>query len=109
MKPMTISRHKFSGELYKFVIRSVGSDEILEHYFSKTLMLTAGIGSDNRMTIRCDEPLALGSLIANIKDSSGNLILSDSVWQISGLQPVLNAFNTLDSYVMKAVRYTGTL
>jgi hypothetical protein len=24
------------------------------------------------------------------------------------LQPVLNAFNTLDSYVMKAVRYTGT-
>jgi hypothetical protein len=109
MKPMTIARHKFSGELYKFVRRQVGSNTELEYYFAKPIKVTAGLDSSNKMTIRCDEPLAIGFLLRNIKDSNGNLILSDSVWQISSLQPVLNAFNTIESYSMKAVKYQGTL
>ena len=44
-----------------------------------------------------------------IKDSNGNLILDDAIWQISGLEPILNAFNTIEGYRMKAVKYQGTL
>jgi len=109
MKPMTIARHKFSGELFKFVRRPVGDDSELEYYFSKNVNITAGLDASNKMTIRSDEPFALGFLIKDIKDANGNLILSDSIWQISTVLPVLNAFNTLDSYVMKAVKFQGTL
>lgn len=109
MKPMTIARHKFSGELYKFVRRQVGSNSEIEYYFAKPISLTAGLDQSNKMTIRCDEPLAIGFLIKDIKDANGNLILGDSVWQISTLQPVLNAFNTIESYLMKAVKYQGTI
>jgi hypothetical protein len=109
MKPMTIARHKFSAELYKFVRRQVGSNSQIEYYFSKPINLTAGLDQSNKMTIRSDEPLAIGFLIKDIKDANGNLILGDSVWQISTLQPILNAFNTIESYLMKAVKYQGTL
>jgi len=109
MKPMTIARHKFSGQLYKFVRRAIGSESVLEYYFSKQINLTAGLDRNNRMTIRCDEPLAIGFVIKDVKDANGNLILSESSWQISSLQPVLNAFNTIESYVMKAEKYQGTL
>jgi hypothetical protein len=109
MKPMTIARHKFSGELYKFVRRQVGDTSQIEYYFAKPVNLTAGLDTSNKMTIRCDEPLAIGFLIKDIKDANNNLILGDSVWQISTLQPVLNAFNTIESYLMKAVKYQGTL
>jgi len=109
MKSMTIARHKFSGELYKFVRKQVGSNTELQYYFAKQIKITAGLDVSNKMTIRADEPLAIGFLIKDIKDADGNLILSDSVWQISTVQPVLNAFNTIDSYTMKAVKYQGTL
>jgi hypothetical protein len=109
MKPLTIARHKFTGQLYKFVRRAIGSESELEYYFSKEIKLTAGLDRNNRMTIRCDEPLAIGFLVKDIKDANDNLILSESTWQISSLQPVLNAFNTIESYVMKAEKYQGSL
>jgi hypothetical protein len=109
MKPMTIARNKFSGELYKFIRRPIGDSDQIEYYFSKNIQITAGLDPGNKMTIRCDEPLANGFLIKDIKDANGSLILSDSIWQISSLQPVLNAFNSIDSYVMKAVKFQGTL
>ena len=109
MKPMTIARHKFAGDLYKYVRESTGSESTLNYYFAKQLNITAGLDATNRMTIRCDEPLAIGFIIKDIKDADGNLILSDTAWQVNALQPVLNAFNTIDSYTMKAVKYQGIL
>jgi hypothetical protein len=109
MKPMTIARHKFTGELYKFVREQKGSTNELKYYFTKNIAITAGLDQNNKMTIRCDEPLALGFVIKNIKDANDNLILADTAWQISSLQPVLNAFNTIDSYTMKAVKFQGEL
>lgn len=109
MKPMTIARHKFSGELYKFVRETIGSTSELKYYFAKNVKLTAGLDTANRMTIRCDEPLAIGFLIKDVKDADGSLILGDTIWQINSVQPVLNAFNTIESYTMKAVKYQGTV
>ena len=109
MKPLTIARHKFSGELYKFVREYTGSTYKVKYYFAKNISLTAGLDQNNRMTIRCDEPLAIGFLLKDIKDSNNNLILSDMIWQITSIQPVLNAFNTIDSYTMKAVKFQGTI
>lgn len=109
MKPMTIARHKYTGDLYKFVSKPVGDSRVLEYYFSKKINVTAGLDSANRMTIRCDEPLTLGFIIKDIKDSNGNLILSDIAWQINSIQPVMNAFNAIDSYTMKADKYQGVL
>jgi hypothetical protein len=109
MKPMTIARHKFSGDLYKFLRKQNGDESIIEYYFAKNISITAGLDDNNKMTIRCDEPLALGFLIRDIKDANKNLILSDTVWQINSVQPILNAFNTIESYVMKAVKFQGIL
>jgi hypothetical protein len=109
MKPITISRHKFSGDLYKFVRRQVGVDTVVDYFFSKKINITPGLDQNSKMTILCKEPLAVGFLIKDIKDADGNLILSDTVWQISTIQPVLNAFNTIESYTMKALKYQGTI
>jgi hypothetical protein len=109
MKPLAYSRYKYSGEFYKFVRTTVGSTSSLSYYFVGNIALTAGLAKTGQLTIRADQPIAIGSLIANIKDSNGNLILDDAIWQISGLEPILNAFNTIEGYRMKAVKYQGTL
>ena len=109
MKPVAYTRHKYSGELYKFVRNIVGSTSSISYYFVGNIFLTAGLAKTGQLTIRSDQPIAIGSLIANIKDSNGNLILDDTIWQISGLEPVMNAFNAIESYRMKAVKYQGTL
>lgn len=109
MKPLAYTRHKYSGDFYKYVREFTGTTSTLKYYFVGNVLLTAGIDKTGRMTIRLDQPIAVGSLIANIKDSNGNLILDDTIWQISNLEPVLNAFNNVESYRLRAVKYQGTI
>ena len=66
MKPITISRHKFSGDLYKFVRKQVGVDTVVNYFFSKKISITPGLDQNNKMTIRCKEPLAVGFLIKEV-------------------------------------------
>lgn len=109
MQPMAYGRHKYSGELYKFVRETVGSNSTVKYYFSRSIALTAGVDKSGRMTIKTDEPIALGSLIANIKDANGNPILDDMIWQVNGLEPILNAFSNIESYRLRAVKFQGTI
>lgn len=109
MKPLAYTRHKYSGEFYKYVRETIGDTSTLKYYFVGNVLLTAGIDKTGRMTIRLDQPIAVGSLIANIKDSNGNLILDDTIWQVSNLEPVLNAFNNVESYRLRAVKFQGTI
>jgi len=109
MKPTAYKRNKFSAELYKSVRKTTGTTSSLSYYFVGNVAITAGLDTANRLTISCDQPIKIGSLLANIKDSNNNLILDDTIWQITTLQPILNAFNSLDYYIMKAVKYQGTI
>ncbi len=109
MKPLAYNRHKYSADFYKFVRETVGTTSSLKYYFVGNIFLTAGLAKTGQLTIRSDQPVAIGSLIANIKDSSNNLILDDTVWQISALEPILNAFNNVEGYRMRAVKYQGTI
>ena len=109
MKPMGYNRHKYSAELYKFVRETVGDTSTIKYYYVGNIALTAGLGLTGRMTIRTDEPIAVGSVVSKIKDAAGNLILDDTAWQISALEPVLNAFSTIESYRLKAVIFQGQL
>lgn len=109
MKSLAFQRNKYSGELYKFVRETVGDTSILSYYFAGTIALTAGIDKTNRMTIRTDQPIQIGSLVSNIKDTSGNLILDDIIWQTTTIEPILNSFNAVESYRMRAVKFQGTI
>lgn len=109
MKPLAYTRHKYSGDFYKYVRETVGDTSTLKYYFVGNVALTAGVDKTGRMTIRTDQPIAVASLIANIKDSDGNLILDDTIWQISNLEPVLNAFNNVEGYRLRAVKFQGTI
>lgn len=109
MKPMAYDRHKYSGELYKFVRETIGDTSEVKYYYVNNISLTAGLSLTGRMTIRTEEPIAVGSLIKNIKDANGNLILDDTIWQISNLQPILNAFNLVSEYRLTAVKFQGQI
>jgi hypothetical protein len=109
MKPRAYSRHKYSAELYKYVREVVGDTSTLKYYFVGMFFLTAGVNKTGQMTIRADQPLQIGSLLKEIKDANGNLILDDTIWQISNLEPIMDAFNTIESYRMRAVKFQGTI
>jgi len=109
MQPAAFTRYKYSTDFYKFVRETVGNTSTAKYYFVDNVAISAGIDTSGRLSIRCNQPLPIGCLIANIKDANGNLILDDQVWQISSLQPVLNSFNTIESYQMKTVKYQGNL
>jgi hypothetical protein len=109
MKPAAFIRYKYSGDFYKFVRKIVGDTTTVNYYYVGNVALSAGIDTAGRLSIRSDQPIPIGCLIANIKDADNNLILDDQVWQISGLQPVLNSFNTIESYQMKTVKFQGII
>ncbi len=109
MKPAAYQRHKYSADLYKFVVKTVGSDEIVEYYFTNTISLTAGIDQNQRLNLITDEPMVVGYLLSNIKDRQNTPILGDMVWQISSAIPMLNAFGNVDSYKSRAVKYQGDI
>lgn len=109
MKPAAYTRHKYSADLYKFVIKTVGSEEIIEYYFTNTVALTAGIDQSQRLNIVTDEPMVIGYLLSNIKDRQNVSILGDMVWQISTAIPMLNAFGNVDSYKSRAIKYQGDI
>lgn len=109
MNPRAYTRNKFSAELYKFVRESVGDTSTLKYYFANNVLVTAGLDSANRLVIVSNEPIAIGSVLVNLKDSNGITVLDNTNWQISSLRPVLNAFNTIDSYTMRAVKFQGVI
>lgn len=109
MKPAAFIRYKYSADFYKFVRKEIGTTSTVEYYFVGNIVLSVGIDTAGKLNIRCDQPLPIGCLVANIKDADGNLILDDQVYQISSLQPVLNSFNTIESYRMKTTKYQGIL
>lgn len=109
MKPSAYQRHKYSADLYKYVVKNVGSQEVIEYYFTETIALTAGIDQNQRLNITTDEPMAIGFLLANIKDREGTPILGDMIWQVSTSTPLLNAFGNLESYRSRAVKYQGEI
>jgi hypothetical protein len=106
---MAYSRHKYSADLYKFVRETIGDTSVLKYYFVGNIALTAGLGTTGKMVIKTDEPIAIGSVISKIKDANGDLVLDNESWQVSGLEPVLNAFNAIESYRLKAVKFQGNL
>jgi hypothetical protein len=109
MKPAAYSRHKYSADLYKFIVKTVGSEETIEYYFANSIALTAGIDQNQRLNIVTDEPMVIGNLLLNIKDRQNVSILGDMAWQISTAIPVLNAFGNVDSYKSRAVKYQGDI
>ena len=109
MKPAAYKRHKFSADLYKFVVKTVGSDEVIEYYFTDTISLTAGIDQNQRLNLVTYEPMVVGYLLANIKDRENTPILGDMVWQISTAIPMLNAFGNVDSYKSRAIKFQGEI
>jgi hypothetical protein len=109
MQPASFIRYKYSGDFYKFVREVVGDTTTIKYYYVGNIAISAGIDTAGRLSIRSDQPIPIGCLIANIKDADGNLILDDQVWQISSLQPVLNSFNTIESYQMKTVKFQGVI
>lgn len=109
MKPAAYNRHKYSADLYKFVVKTVGSEEIIEYYFANTVTLTAGIDQNQRLNIVTEEPMSIGFLLSNIKDRENVPILGDMVWQVSTSIPILNAFGNVDGYRSRAVKYQGEI
>lgn len=109
MKTSGFQRYKYTADVYKFVREYIGDSSSLKYYFSGTISIIAGVDATQRMVIRCEEPLELGTILANIKDSTGNFILDNSNWQINNLQPIFNSFNTVESYRMAASKYQGEI
>lgn len=109
MKPNAFLRFKYSGEYYKFVVYDQGDEAQIDYYYGGIVSLTVDLDDNQRVTFKTEEPLPIGSLIANVKDSNGNLILDDVVWQIQTLAPVMNNFNSVAYYRSRAIKYQGEL
>lgn len=109
MKTLGFQRYKYTADVYKFVRKTVGDTSTIEYYFAGTVPIQTGMDKAQRMIIRCEQPLDLGTILSNIKDANNNLILDDQNWQINNLQPIFNSFGTVESYRMGCTKYQGII
>ena len=109
MKTSAHQRYKYTADVYKFTRKTVGDTSTLNYYFAGNVSVQAGVDKTQRMIIRCEQPFALGTVLADIKDTNGSPILDGTNWQINNLQPIFNPFGAVESYRMTGVKYQGTL
>lgn len=109
MGPNSFQRFKFSGEYYKFVLKERGSDVDVEYYFVKKINMTTDLDDRMNVTFKFNEPVAIGSVITNVRDSANNLILDETAWQTQSLTPVFNPFGEIEFYRARAVIFEGDL
>lgn len=109
MKATAYTRYKYSGELYKYVTKQVGDDQIQEYYFTGVVPLKAIVDFSGQLRLQCPQSIPVGSVINNIKDSNGQLLLEGQPWEITGLEPIVNAFNAIEEYRLRAIKFAGEL
>lgn len=109
MRTNGYQRYKYSCDLYKFVIETVGDTSTTNYYFVGNIAVNASVDSSGRMTIKSEQPLAVGWVLTNIKDVNKEEILEGTKWQISSLEPVMSSFNNVETYRMKAVKFQGNI
>lgn len=109
MNPNGFERYKYSGDFYNFVVEEIGDQINVEYFYAGKIFLKADLDDNQRITFKTEEPLPIGSLVANVKDSNGNLILDDLIWQISTLSPVFSPFNSIQFYRSRATVFQGEL
>ena len=109
MRSTAFQRYKYTGDVYKYVRETVGQTSTLKYYFAGKISLIAGLDKTKRLIIRSEQPLDIGTVISDIKDSNGVPILDGMNWQISNISPILNSFNNVESYRMAATKYQGII
>lgn len=109
MRSNAYKRDKYTAEFYKFIVKNEGSEPTIEYYFVNNVSLTVVVDDNNRLNIRSSEPFPIGTLLKNIKDADGNLVLDDMVWRVETLVPVQSPFNTVESYRSRLTKYQGNV
>ena len=109
MKPNAFQRLKYSGEFYNFVIEEKGSEIEINYFYSGNIALMTDLDDNQRLNVKTKEPIPIGSLIRNIKDANGNLVLDDMIWQTQSLSPVFDVFNNIIFYRSRASKFQGDL
>lgn len=109
MKVNAYQRYKYTADLYKFVVEKVGDISTTKYYFVGNIAINATVDASGRMTIKSEQPLAIGWILVNVKDVNKEPILEDIRWQISSLEPVMSSFNNVEAYRMRAVKFQGDL
>lgn len=109
MRANAFIKHKSSGELYKYTTKQVGQNTEESYYYVGNVFITAGMDKFGNMTISSDTNIPASSVIKNIKDIDGNLILDDTAWLINITTPSVDSFNSVSGYLSYASEFTGTL
>lgn len=109
MRSIAYQRYKYTADVYKVYSETVGDELISKYYFSNKILLSINLRNNAKLIVRSQEPLPIGTIIANLKDSDNNLVLDDTLFQITGLQPVMNCFNSIEEYSMTTAKWNGTL
>lgn len=109
MQPNAFQRYKYSAEYYRFVVEEKGTELDISYFLGGTVFMSLDLDDNQRVTIKTEEPLPIGTLIRNIRDSKNNLVLDDMVWQTQTLTPVVDNFNNIVFYRSRASKYQGEL
>lgn len=109
MNPNAFKRYKYSADFYNFLVEEVGDDIKVNYFYAGKIFLTADLDDNQRITFFSKEPLPIGSLVANVKDARGDLILDDLIWQIATLSPIFDVFNSIQNYRSRATVFQGEL
>jgi hypothetical protein len=108
MRPMAYQRYKYTGNVYKFYGKEVGKTTVQQYYFANKINCSLNLKDISKLMLKASEPLSIGTIITDLTDANGDLVLDDMQFQVIGLQPVFNCFNTVEEYSMKLAKWTGT-
>jgi hypothetical protein len=107
MKLNTTKQYNLSVDYYTFIDTPSGNTTVRTYSLDSNIKVSTSGNIIGNLIILADEVLLLGGRLQNLLDRSGAEILPGAVWQITTVQPVINALGLLDGYKYKATAVSG--
>lgn len=107
MKLNTTKQYNLSVDYYTFIDTPSGNTTVRTYSLDSTIKVSTSGNIIGNLIILADEVLLLGGQLKNLVDRAGNQVLPDAVWQITTVQPIVNALGYLDGYKYKAIAVSG--
>jgi hypothetical protein len=107
MKLNTVKQYNLSLDYYTYIDTPSGNTTVRTYTLDSTIKVSTSGNIIGDLIVHTDEVLLLGGQLKNLLDRSGTAVLAGAVWQITQVQPIINALGLLDGYKYKAKIISG--
>lgn len=106
----TVNNYRYTADSYSYTIVTNPNGTTSNIYSTNPIQIRFGLSTSfiGDIIILTDTKLQKAALLRNIRDRQGTLVFENGVWEITQVQPLVNAAGLTEGFKYKARIIAGT-